>query len=739
MDPYRRPSRSRDHLDSSSAAPGPSSWGRRARDYSPSRSPRNLTPSPSATSRMPVTPDAVPETASDYFNPATFAQSSSRGQSHPLTATASTTSTPQRPERDRQPSIRIRRSAASSLRSRAGSTGEPFPAFDGDYSSNHHQDVFQAGRPRAVSQPERTSIAVPEPTLARHSRRAPQIAMPRLTEEGSRPTMAELGLPGSPMSPSRSLPGSINYPPTETHDYAEARKKMQKRSMVSRMLWPTQFRRNQSQAQFDHDAAAAGPAPLVNPNGRSQDEYDEELVDWLDIIDPEVQTLSTLTNVQNSLFIPDLGHWVNRRPTYVLSEHAADQLPRRRESDAQQRLQREETVQPSQPTDTDEIAPVLQRSSTITSRLTESHYAALPHGTSLEGWTAEEKWQLDDHVRHMLHSRRSKFKRSLKGFGQYVRRPLGFFVTLYATLITLFGLAWVLFLIGWIYVGEKQVYVIHIIDSVLVALFAIMGDGLAPFRAIDTYHMWYVARYSRMIKRAKAGIPPRARLQKRMPSEVREMLNASAQTDRMHMAGPNSRETSDSNGQILTNGEQIDDQNLDLEDGKLTDLELATTYLTPKQAKSFAHHQKKLAKSHSFYKPKETFTHHAFPLKYLIAIVILLDCHSCLQISLGATTWGIDYRTRPIAITTVILCVSITCNITAGLLISIGDRKTRKKDVMELLNRQELTSDAIKLVQEQREKDDESPDSKDKEKEKEKQKKPPSPERKLMKAPSSRS
>lgn len=95
----------------------------------------------------------------------------------------------------------------------------------------------------------------------------------------------------------------------------------------------------------------------------------------------------------------------------------------------------------------------------------------------------------------MLHSRRSKFKRSLKGFGRYVSRPLGFLVTLYGTLITLFGLAWVLFLIGWIEVGEKQLYIINIIDYTLVALFAIVGDGLAPFRAVDTYHMIYIAHY----------------------------------------------------------------------------------------------------------------------------------------------------------------------------------------------------------------------------------------------------
>jgi hypothetical protein len=83
----------------------------------------------------------------------------------------------------------------------------------------------------------------------------------------------------------------------------------------------------------------------------------------------------------------------------------------------------------------------------------------------------------------------------MKAFGKYVRKPLGFFVTLYGTLITLFGLAWVLFLIGWIYVGEKQLYVINVIDYVLVALFAIVGDGLAPFRAVDTYHMIFIAHY----------------------------------------------------------------------------------------------------------------------------------------------------------------------------------------------------------------------------------------------------
>jgi len=123
--------------------------------------------------------------------------------------------------------------------------------------------------------------------------------------------------------------------------------------------------------------------------------------------------------------------------------------------------------------------------------------------------------------------------------------------------------------------------------------------------------------------------------------------------------------------------------------------------LPPKEQARFVRHQAKLAKSHTFYKPHETDTHHAFPLRLLIAIVLLLDLHSCLQISLGACTWGIDYRVRPTALTTTILCCSIAANSTAGLLIMIGDRRTRKKDVLERMFKQDLTQQAIDKVQKQ--------------------------------------
>lgn len=127
--------------------------------------------------------------------------------------------------------------------------------------------------------------------------------------------------------------------------------------------------------------------------------------------------------------------------------------------------------------------------------------------------------------------------------------------------------------------------------------------------------------------------------------------------------------------------------------------------LSPKQQETLVHHQTKYAKSHTFYKPHETETHFAFPLNLMITITVLLDLHSCLQISLGATTYGIKPESRPFALTTVILCCSITVNATAGLLIWIGDRQTRKKDVIERMTRQEMTEEAMHEVQKKKKKE----------------------------------
>jgi hypothetical protein len=136
--------------------------------------------------------------------------------------------------------------------------------------------------------------------------------------------------------------------------------------------------------------------------------------------DPEVSTLTTLTNVQNSLFVPDLGRYLNRRPTYTLTRRPTDILSE--DSSSTEDGGESQRVDTSQSRLQVERTPTSATLNTITSRVNDKYFAVLPHGVALKGWSEEDKLELNDHVRHMLHSRRSKFKRSMRGFGQYVRK-----------------------------------------------------------------------------------------------------------------------------------------------------------------------------------------------------------------------------------------------------------------------------------------------------------------------------
>jgi hypothetical protein len=225
--------------------------------------------------------------------------------------------------------------------------------------------------------------------------------------------------------------------------------------------------------------------------------------------------------------------------------------------------------------------------------------------------------------------------------------------------------------LGWINVGGRKDYIVNVIDNVLVALFAIIGDGLAPFRAVDTYHMCFIAHYHHLTWRL-----------------------------RREQSLPKLQNRNDLPG-LGPSWDQPADTDAEVQENKQTEYSV----LSPKQQKRLIHHQKKFSRSHTFYKPHETTTHFAFPLRLLVAVVVLLDCHSLLQIALGTCTWAISYHVRPFALTTVILCCSITCNITAGIVISVGDHKTRKKDVLERMFRQELTAQAMETLQKRKQKE----------------------------------
>ncbi len=133
--------------------------------------------------------------------------------------------------------------------------------------------------------------------------------------------------------------------------------------------------------------------------------------------------MTTLNNVQNSLFIPNLGRFLNRRPTYNLTQPDSEDGETSSSDDGDEQKQAESTtIGRPRPSRTTSNATL----NTLTSRVNDRYFAVLPHGVSLPGWTEEEKLELNDHVRHMLHSKRSKFKRGLKGFGQYFRTRKAF-------------------------------------------------------------------------------------------------------------------------------------------------------------------------------------------------------------------------------------------------------------------------------------------------------------------------
>ncbi|KAF2464126.1 uncharacterized protein BDR25DRAFT_346911 [Lindgomyces ingoldianus] len=406
----------------------------------------------------------------------------------------------------------------------------------------------------------------------------------------------------------------------------------------------------------------------IRTRGHDAPEYEPQVVDMLDVIDPEVATLTTLNNVQNSLFIPNLGSFYRRQATYDLSQSSLDDS--NEEIGVAQGYPEVEQGNidggrrkacPHSLSRRDTTATI----SSVLTGLSEGHnYAVLPHGASLSGWTAEEKAALNDHVRHLLHSRCAKFRRSIRGFGRYVRKPVGFLVSLYAFLLTFWGAAWVLFLIGWISVRGRQTYFIEICDQILTALFCVVGIGFAPWRAVDTYHMVFVARYAHLTWRLRKerGLPD---LKDRNELPSRPLSHA------------------------WETGEEVGPESEEI-------------VLTPSQQQKLEHHQAKLANSHSFYKPHETTTHHAFSLRLLIAIVVLLDCHSLFQMALGGTTWGIYYKNRPKALTAIILTCSISCNISAGITISIGDKRSRKRIVVEQMFRQGLTEEALSALRRER-------------------------------------
>lgn len=220
----------------------------------------------------------------------------------------------------------------------------------------------------------------------------------------------------------------------------------------------------------------------------------------LDVVDPEISALGYLSNVQNSIFFPNIpaisrptfslpsvpkrrdgpgGSLARRRGSTASRSTVAtalhDELARAEEGDGDGRrslraptLPDEGAAAASRGLDSDASSfthgaggrKVTQPGANLTgrrgsavptllSRMSSTLSAAWPrreedpenekHIAKWQEMDEDERNALDEHVRFLL-TRRQKFRRGLRGFGKFVRTPMGFIMTTYGVLITGWGM-----------------------------------------------------------------------------------------------------------------------------------------------------------------------------------------------------------------------------------------------------------------------------------------------------------
>ncbi|RMY40418.1 hypothetical protein D0866_01285, partial [Hortaea werneckii] len=306
-------------------------------------------------------------------------------------------------------SIRIRRLPSSNL---SQDSRPPAQRLAQDEGGAYSDQAETPGRRRSSSAPQRYSAAGNQQSLQQqyeNNRLSRQLTVgdaPHMStiNEGQQlqpssrnqtPFREQPETPGEPYTPSVSMgtPGS-EMPPSER--VASGVPAMTEAADAARQ--------NRGLKRFRTNTGASGRARGPMRDEPAHDEYQADVVGLLDLLDPEVRTLGTLTNVQNSLFVPDLGGLINRRPTYELTPRRTDieARPRTRAGTrASQRPQnsRLKTMKEGEATGESndiEMQPA-QRKTSISSQLSDSHYAVLPHGVDLEGWEQEDIDELNDH------------------------------------------------------------------------------------------------------------------------------------------------------------------------------------------------------------------------------------------------------------------------------------------------------------------------------------------------------
>ncbi|TKY86207.1 hypothetical protein EX895_005032 [Sporisorium graminicola] len=357
------------------------------------------------------------------------------------------------------------------------------------------------------------------------------------------------------------------------------------------------------------------------------DEHSAYLVDTLEVVDPGVSAAGHLSNIGNSLMFPNIPGLYDRRPVIDLPAQGVDSNAASTEATLQLEEGRPRTT--------------------------------IPLATASE--KDHDDLHLDAYV-HELLTKKQKFKRAMQGVWAFLKTPVGVVAGIYGFLVVFGGAALVLFLVGAIDGGKNKDYWVEVFSQFENGLFTIPGVGLIPWRLRDTWRAAWIAYYQHLTARLrkKQGLPKLAD-----KNDVPSMVAAKHKKKR--------------------NAEPADDTS-DEEAQALPEPELsADAVLSPHQAAHLYALQTAFAESQSWYRPHETFTHHAFSITYALSITVLNDLNSLFQCLLCGYMWGYatHYHDRPAWSTGTFMPCSFLAGIGAGVCIWKGGERSKKKREVE--------------------------------------------------------
>ncbi|KAH9853535.1 hypothetical protein C2E23DRAFT_821747 [Lenzites betulinus] len=190
--------------------------------------------------------------------------------------------------------------------------------------------------------------------------------------------------------------------------------------------------------------------------------HSDDIVEHLDVIDPQISTVSTLTNAANAIVVPPLSFY-SRKPVVVLPR--LKKKKKTKQSDLEKGAEHDED---------------------------------------------EYEDALDQHVEDCLR-KRDKFRRVMRGVWSFVKTPLGIVTAIYGFNVVFWGTGIVFFLAKFINLHNEitQGFWVELCQQVETGLFTATSIGFIPFRIMDTYRVCKIWHYKRKVAklRAKAGLP----------------------------------------------------------------------------------------------------------------------------------------------------------------------------------------------------------------------------------------